>query len=109
MRKIWFDKDIMNASCMHATCVDEMKHLRAFGYKGPVALIGNPVSVPGYTKGLIGGRSYKDGNSVPIGFLGRIHPRKHVERIIYGLSQSQRADVQVYVIGKGDESYEEFL
>ncbi len=109
MRKIWFDKDIMNASCIHATCVDEMKHLRTFGYKGPVSLIGNPVSVPDYTQKLIDDRSYKDCDVIKIGFLGRLHPRKQVERIIYGLSQSQRTDVHVYVMGKGDDSYEEFL
>lgn len=46
MLKLWFDRDIRLASCMHATCEVEYNHIRDFGYKGPVAIIGNPVNVP---------------------------------------------------------------
>lgn len=109
MRKIWFDKDIREASCIHVTCVDEMNHLRRFGYSGPIALIGNPVSVPNYSKVMIENREYKNEDSVNIGFLGRIHPRKHIERIIYGLCLSHRSNISLYVMGKGDETYEYFI
>ena len=44
--KLCFHKDIMQADCLHATCKQEMEHIRAFGYKGPVAIIPNPMVLP---------------------------------------------------------------
>lgn len=36
----------MQANCLHATCKQEMEHIRAFGYNGPVAIIPNPMVLP---------------------------------------------------------------
>lgn len=36
----------MQANCLHATCKQEMENIRAFGYKGPVAIIPNPMVLP---------------------------------------------------------------
>lgn len=44
--KLCFHKDIMQANCLHATCKQEMEHIRAFGYNGPVAIIPNPMVLP---------------------------------------------------------------
>lgn len=109
LRKFWFDKDIMNASCIHATCEDEMRHLRTLGYTGPVALIGNPVHVPLYTERLFAGRTYKTGNTVKLGFLGRLHPRKHVEKIFQGAVLSSDVNFEIFIMGNGDESYVNYL
>lgn len=109
MRKIWFDKDIHNASCIHATCDDEVNHIRNLGYNGPIALIGNPVFVPSYTKELFENRSAKSTACLNIAFLGRLHPIKKIENILYGVSLSERKDIVVSIMGKGDEEYENFL
>ncbi|MBD5367563.1 MAG: glycosyltransferase [Bacteroides sp.] len=107
VRKLWFDRDIREASCMHATCEDEMMHLRNLGYRGPVALIGNPVQVPDYTAQMIDAR--QNGDHIIIGFLGRLHPRKKVENIFRGLALSSDKSVKAVIIGQGDEAYESFL
>lgn len=109
MRKLWFDRDICEANCIHATCQDEMRHLRTLGYKGPIALIGNPVCVPTYTSELIVSRNHKPEGLIRLGFLGRLHPRKHVEKIFQGVALIQNENVEIYIMGKGDDSYEEFL
>lgn len=109
LRKIWFDKDIMLASCIHATCEDEMRHLRTLGYTGPIALIGNPVHVPSYTENLLKSRNYKTKGSVKLGFLGRLHPRKHVEKIFQGAALSLDVNFEIFVMGNGDESYVNYL
>lgn len=109
LRKLWFDRDIFEAACIHATCQDEMKHLRTLGYKGPIALIGNPVCVPTYTSELIASRNHKPEGLIRLGFLGRLHPRKHVEKIFQGMALIQNENVEIYIMGKGDDSYEEFL
>lgn len=109
MRKIWFDRDILNASCIHATCDKEMENIRLLGYKGPIAVIGNPVSAPDYIEELYAAQQK---NSVPfrsIAFLGRLHPRKKVENILRGASLSAHKDIDIYITGKGNSTYEEFL
>ena len=109
MRKLWFDRDILNASCIHATCDKEMENIRLLGYKGPIAVIGNPVAVPDYIEELYAARQK---NSVPfrsIAFLGRLHPRKKVENILRGASLSRHKDIDIFIVGKGDSDYEDFL
>lgn len=77
MRKFWFDKDMFEASVIHATCEEEMNHVRNLGYKGPIALIGNPVSIPDYTEAIFKAKQHKPSNPcLEIAFLGRLHPRK---------------------------------
>lgn len=107
IRKLWFDKDIREASCIHATCEDEMMHLRALGYDGPVALIGNPVGVPDYTAELISSRI--SNSKKKLGFLGRLHSRKKVEQILYAVALRPNANLEVVIIGTGDDNYEQFL
>ena len=109
MRKIWFNKDIHKASCIHVTCQDEMNHIRNLGYNGPIALIGNPVNIPDFTQILIDNRSYKLKGKIKIAFLGRLHPRKNVENILKAVSLTKGIGVEVFIMGKGDEDYEEFL
>lgn len=109
LRKFWFDKDIMNASCIHATCEVEKNHIRALGYCGPIAVIGNPVAIHECTQELFLNRKYKDGVSVRIGFLGRLHPIKKIENIIQALSHIESRKIELIIIGKGDENYEKLL
>lgn len=109
MRKLWFDKDIMEASAIHATCETEMNHIRALGYRGPIALIGNPVFVPEYTEKIFKAKNTELQQSWNVAFLGRLHPRKMVENLLTGMTLSKRNDIKVYVIGKGDDRYEQFL
>lgn len=109
LRKLWFDRDIREASCIHVTCEAEMNHVRSFGYDGPIALIGNPVSMPEYTAELFNLKKTNADALWGVAFLGRLHPIKKVENLLYGVYLSSRRDVKVFIIGKGDEEYERFL
>jgi len=104
---LWFKKDIALASAIHATCEEEACHLREFGYKGPIALIGNPVPENPVADALFNRRE-TSGEKI-IGFLGRLHPIKKIERIIYAMALRPDLDLRLMIMGKGDESYEEFL
>ncbi len=105
MLKIWFRKDILNASCLHATCETEMQHLREFGYRGPIAVIGNPVTVPNYISNI----KIVKPDKTTLGFLGRLHPRKHVENLLRGASLCKIKDFEIIIVGSGDKDYEKFL
>ena len=108
IRKWWFDKDIRHAACIHVTCEDEMRHVRTLGYQGAIALIGNPVSIPAYTEDLFDACCGKTSPFGGIAFLGRLHPIKRVENLLYGVALSSK-DIDIYIIGKGDAEYERFL
>ena len=116
---LWYNKDIHNARCLHATCKQEMEHCRTFGYKGPIAVIPNAVVFPEHIKsfhreeesfGFVNGKRH-------IGFLGRLHPIKKVENILYALDLLRGYDkgqvlldsVCLHIMGKYDDAYESWL
>ncbi len=106
--KLFFKKDILKADCIHATCTQEAETVRKFGYKGPVAVIPNPANLPGYIGDIIKSRNYSETRA--FGFLGRLHPRKKVENILYAAARiSNKENFKILIIGKGDDKYEAFL
>lgn len=108
MLKLWFNKDVHNATCLHATCKQEMEHCKTFGYKGPIAVIPNPVV---FSKGVEVVINKPKGRR-QIGFLGRLHPIKKVENLIYALallSKEKQSGLSLQIMGKYDDCYEEFL
>lgn len=111
MLKLWFNRDVMQATCLHATCQQEAEYCRQFGYKGPIAVIPNAVVFP---KGVeIKKEIYRDQKDRrQIGFLGRLHPIKKVENVIYAidkLSDVLRGQISFQIIGKYDDRYEQWL
>lgn len=106
MMHLCFDKDIREANCIHATCVQEMKYYRDLGYKNPVAVISNPMPLPDYIDDIKPERNKKR-----IGFLGRLHPRKNVKGLIEAWASLGKAtqNAELYIMGKGDEAYEAYL
>ena len=114
MGSLWYNKDIMSATCIHTTCKQEMEYVRAYGYMGPIAVIPNPVVLPGEVnlKFRDENLKYRIQGKKQIGFLGRLHPIKKVENIIYAmalLNENERKLLSFQVMGKFNESYEAFL
>ena len=111
---LWYNKDIHNACCLHATCKQEMEHCRTFGYKGPIAVIPNAVVFPKDVDVKKRSDMSEQGKRV-IGFLGRLHPIKKVEQILYALSLLRNEDktlsqkVCLQIMGKYDDNYEQWL
>ena len=105
-RLLFQDKDLHNAACIHATCYDELRYYRELGFQNPVAVIPNPIS----TEGIID-RPIPEKKEFVIGYLGRLHPRKRVERLIYAVDflRAQNIDVKLKIIGSDDKEYEDFL
>ena len=114
MGAVWYYKDIMRATCIHTTCQQEMEYVRAYGYKGPIAIIPNPVVLPKEVslKFIDENQKYRIQSKKKIGFLGRLHPIKKVENIIYAmalLNEDESKLLSFQVMGKFDKSYEAFL
>ena len=110
--QLYFRKDINCADCLHVTCRPEMEHVRQFGYRGAIAVIPNPANLPSYLKEIAAAKPSFLGCSRlrKFGFLGRLHPIKKVENLLYGMAQlSHPQDCELIIMGKGYDNYEQFL
>ncbi len=100
-------RDLERAACIQATCIEEMNHYRDHGFKNPVAVIPNPIDITGLID-----RPIPPKPRFRIGYLGRVHPRKRIERLIYAMDNLRNKlpdDAELLIIGGGDENYETFL
>lgn len=104
--KLYQADDLKHAACIHATCREEMNYYRKLGFTNPVAVIPNPVD---YREEP--GRSMVVNEKFRIGYLGRLHPRKRIERLIYAFSdlRNELRDAELVIIGADDAGYEQFL
>lgn len=96
--------DLNKAACVHATSVEEMKHLRNLGVSSPIALIPNPIEINDI--------SYKKEDSIfRLGYLGRLSKRKNVEGLLYAWQflGNKTENAELLIIGADDAAYEQFL
>lgn len=110
--QLCFRKDINHADCLHVTCKAEMEHVRNFGYKGAIAIIPNPANLPDYLDEVAAMKpSFLGcGRVRKLGFLGRLHPIKKVENLLYGMAMLPHLqECELVIMGKGDDNYEQFL
>lgn len=107
MLTLFFNKDINKAAVLHATCIEEMRYIRSFGYKGPIAVIPNPVASPDNIEQII--------EDVPkqkrIGYLGRLHPYKRPDALIeaWGKLGTDTTGWELVLMGRGEKQYEKHL
>jgi glycosyltransferase involved in cell wall biosynthesis len=78
--RLWEYENLRRAACLRVTSMDELKSVRDFGLRNPVALIPNGIDVEDFTRlpsvheaeGLL--PLLKDGRVLL--FLSRVHPKK---------------------------------
>lgn len=99
-------KDIQAAACIQATCEQEMKYYRELGFTNPVEVIPNAVTIPEKFP-----EPPSNNDAFTVGYLGRLHPRKQVEELIYAMTapELQALNCRLHIIGKGAPKYERFL
>jgi glycosyltransferase involved in cell wall biosynthesis len=103
--KLFLMNDLNKAACVHATCMEEMQHLRNLGVKSSIAVVPNPINIPANSQFSILNSQLK------IGYLGRVHPRKNIERLLYVWDKLNlnKSDAELIIIGDGDKIYMDFL
>lgn len=106
MMALYQRRVLQEAACVQATCIEEMEHYRALGFTNPVAVLPNPIDISGIID-----RPIPEKRVFKVGYLGRIHPRKRIERLIYafGNLRDELKDSHLVIIGGGDETYMSFL
>lgn len=96
--------DLNRAACVQCTCEEEMQHLRNLGITAPVALIANPITIKSYP--------YKKKDDIfRVGYLGRVSPRKKVERLIRAFAAlgKEVENAELLIVGNVGDSYEQQL
>lgn len=96
--------DLNNAACIQCTCVEEMEHLRALGVTTPVAIIANPVVIEEH-------KDIKTDAVFRVGYLGRVSPRKKIERLIRAFAElgDVAQNAELLIIGNCGDEYEQQL
>lgn len=105
-RILYQNNDLSKAACIQATCEQEMEYYRELGFTNPIAIIPNPIETTNIiNRDVISYKSHK------IGYIGRVHPRKRIERLIYAFDslKDKLSDWELIIIGSGDIEYENFL
>lgn len=100
-------KILQKAAAVQCTCIEEMEHFRKLGLSAPVAVIPNPIETDGIIDEPIPHKP-----TFTIGYLGRLHSRKRVERLIYSMHRLRDKlppKSRLKIIGGGDERYTRFL
>jgi glycosyltransferase involved in cell wall biosynthesis len=110
-RKLFLMNDLQKAAAIHATCMEEMQHLRNLGVKSPIAVVPNPISITNCETTFDVSQLRITDTKLRIGYLGRVHPRKNIERLLYVWDNLNlnKTDAELIIIGDGDAQYMNFL
>lgn len=79
---LWQKQALQRAHCLHATAESEYTEIRAAGLTNPVAIIPNGIHLPKLLK-----QSVKPKHQNVVLSLGRIHPKKGLDRLIRAWAQ----------------------
>ncbi|MBO4633611.1 MAG: glycosyltransferase [Lentisphaeria bacterium] len=103
---LYQSEDLRKAACVQATCPEELEHFRKLGFRTPVAIIPNAVDL----SDMPAPQQKKD-SVFRVGYLGRIDPRKRIERILYALASETMKGIETecVIMGAWDSEYEAFL
>ena len=92
-------KILTKATVLHATCKQEMQHIKRLGIKTPVAVIPNPV-ILNTEKPILSAPK----ETFRVGFMGRFQPIKNIENLLKSIQTAPRSHVDV---GQHNEIEEE--
>lgn len=95
-------RQLQQAACIHATCKDEMEYYRALGFTNPVAVVPCPAEICEVEN------SCMENEKKRIGFLGRLHPVKRVDRLLEAWKRLQEFG-ELLIMGDGEPNYVAFL
>ncbi len=90
------------ADCLHATARSEYQEIRAIGLKTPVAIVPNGIDLPEPVARI------REGDGRVVLSLGRLHPKKGLDRLVRGWSQVE-ADFpnwSLRMVGPSEDGYE---
>lgn len=96
------NKTLAAAACIHATSEKELRDVREYGLKTPVAVIPNGIDMP-----VPPFEPRKPHTKREILYLGRIHPKKAIDRLLVAWSrlEAKHPDWHVRIVGPSEAGY----
>jgi glycosyltransferase involved in cell wall biosynthesis len=104
-RRLYADRNLRRAACLHALTEREAENIRAFGLKGAIAVVPNGVELGAFDDlpdRHLAGTFWPDlRDKSLILFLGRIHPKKGLANLVeaWARLQARFADWHLVVAG----------
>jgi glycosyltransferase involved in cell wall biosynthesis len=99
---IWQRSALQRATAFHATSSDEANDIRSAGFKQPIAVVANGVSIPD----TLPKRSVRPGSPKRLLFLSRLHPVKGVKELLQAFKRASiPSDWQLSLVGPGEGNY----
>jgi glycosyltransferase involved in cell wall biosynthesis len=94
------------ADCLHATATAEYEEIRSSGLVAPVAIIPNGIDIPDILR-----LPRPSGRMRTILSLGRIHPKKGLDRLVYAWANLEREfpDWNVRIVGPAERRHDSEL
>lgn len=101
---------VERATCLHATSRQECEELRALGHRNPVAIVPNGIDLPA-APDVATGKARRDHRSRTLLHLGRIHPKKGIDRLVeaWGRLEPRFKDWQLRIVGPSEGGHGESL
>jgi glycosyltransferase involved in cell wall biosynthesis len=92
-------------SCFHATAEQEYEDIRAFGLNQPVAIVPNGIDLPAPS------RPRDTGSAPTVLSLGRIHPKKGLDRLVRAWAKIEAAypDWRLSIVGPSEGGHADQL
>lgn len=91
-RRLYEDRHLRNAACLHAVSSAEASAIRVCGLHNPICIIPNAVDLPPDELGVTPPwqRELPDGAKVVL-YLGRLHPKKNLTGLLLGWARGTAA------------------
>lgn len=102
--KLYQNKDLSEAACLHSTAKIEADEIRLLGFKNPIAVIPNGIDLKEYPNG----KEKIQNSKKTILYLSRVFPKKGIENLIEAWAKIEnkiRKDWEIKIAGNGDEKY----
>ncbi len=104
---VYQDRALRSVTCFHATAESELEDIRAFGLTQPVAVIPNGIDLPS----LDNARTHTPAANPYILSLGRVHPKKALDRLITAFATNAQKFPQwrLRIVGPSEQGYSAVL
>jgi glycosyltransferase involved in cell wall biosynthesis len=99
--RLFENEHLHTAACLRATSEDEAGHFRAYGLRGPIAVVPNGVELP-----FVASRSRNDHRRRVL-FLSRLHPVKGIEFLLkaWALSMKYHREWELVIAGPDESNH----
>ena len=100
--QLYQHRDLVSSHCLHATSENEAVEFRRLGFKQPIILVPNGVSLP---KSIAADETAGSSGVREVLFLSRIHPVKGLPNLIEAWQHAKRPGWRLSIVGSDEDGH----